>query len=240
VFIKLFKSNSPFSIVLLPVLMAICWAHAFIYPTAVNVDHCMPLYRLVLSWMQPFPLIAAILGFVLMVLTGFLYNYIVNEHEFLPKRTYLPGLFYCLLMSSSSLLQFHPLLFANFFIVLMLNSLINTYRKNTAFNGVFEGGLFLGIASLFYFPIVFLLPVLLISLIVLRPFIWREWLIAILGFMFPYIYVIIFYFWNDSLDFFWNDRVVYFLLNGKLYYGCYWGFLPSPLSGSAMGLPYKN
>lgn len=215
-FIKIFKSNSPISIIILPVFTAVCWFFAFLNPAEVNVDHGMPLYRILLSWTQAFPIVAAVLGFVVVVLTAFLYNYIINEHEFLPKRTYLPGLFYCILMSSSpSLLQFHPVIFANFFIALMLNSLINTYRMNTAFNGVFEAGLFLGLASLFYFPVVFLFPLLFIALVIVRPFIWREWFIIIMGLVFPYIYIIVFYFWNDSLEFFWNDRIVYNILNGN-------------------------
>jgi hypothetical protein len=216
VFIKLFKSNSQISIIILPIFMALCWFNAFLSPAPVNVEHAMPLYKLLVGWTQPVPIAASIFAYIVVVLTGFLYNYIANEQEFLPKRTYLPGLFYCVLMSSSPLLlQCHPLIFANLFITLMLNALVNTYRQNTAFNGVFQGGFFLGIASLFYFPVVLLFPLLLVSLLVLRPFIWREWLIIIIGFIFPYIYVVTYYFWNDSLNFFWEDRIGYNIINGK-------------------------
>lgn len=214
-FIKLFKSNSPISIIILPVFIALCWFNAFLSPAPVVVEHSMPLYKLLVTWTQPFPVLASILGYIMVMLTGFLYNYIANEHEFLQRRTYLPGLFYCVLMSASpQLLQYHPLIFANFFITLMLNSLIKTYRQNKAFNGVFEAGLFLGIATLFYYPLVILFPLLPISLIVLRPFIWREWLIIIVGFVFPYIYVFTYYFWNNSLDLFWEDKIMYHIYNG--------------------------
>lgn len=213
-FIKIFKSNSPASIILLPLLVAFCWVKAFVDPSAVVVEHGMPLYRLFLSWAQSLPILAAVIGYTIVVLTGFLYNYITNEHELLPRRTYLPGLLYSVLMSSSPLLlQCHPVIFANFFIMLMLNALINTYRQNTAFNGVFEAGFFLAIASLFYFPVIFLFPLLFVSLVVLRPFIWREWCIVIIGFIFPYIYVITYYYWKDSLHLFWKDQVVSPIIN---------------------------
>lgn len=166
--------------------------------------------------MQPFPLLASLLAYVSVVLTGFLYNYIINEHEFLPKRTYLPGLFYCVLMSSSpALFQYHPVIFANLFITLMFNSLLNTYRQTLAFKSVFEAGLFLGIASLFYFPVALLFPLLLVSLVVFRPFIWKEWLIIVLGFVFPYLYVLTYYFWNNSIALFWQDKVLYPIFYGS-------------------------
>ena len=51
-----------------------------------------------------------------------------------------------------------------------------------------------------------------IGLIVIRPFIWREWVIAFIGFALPWIYLMFYYLWNDKLDALEYDAVYYTII----------------------------
>jgi hypothetical protein len=65
---------------------------------------------------------------------------------------------------------------------------------------------------LFYFPYVVFFPLLGVAFILLRPFNWREWFISFLGVLTPYFFVIVFYYWNDILDYLWYDKMFYPIL----------------------------
>lgn len=49
-----------------------------------------------------------------------------------------------------------------------------------------------------------MLPLMWISLIIFRPFNWREWVAVIIGFLTIFFFLAVYYFWNDSLDQFYQ------------------------------------
>lgn len=199
--IRFLKSNQPIGIIILPVFGLLLWTSGFIRPQEVDIYETMPLYNLVCRGMVNYKLLAVATAFILLMMGAAILNYVINEHEILGKQSYLPALFYILLMSSSPFhLALHPGLFANLFLMLAMNQLFNIYRKEISFSQVFDAGLLIALASLFYLPSILLFPLVWIALIVFRPFIWREWIIALIGLIVPYLYLCVYYFWQGSLD----------------------------------------
>lgn len=90
---------------------------------------------------------------------------------------------------------------------------MGTYRRDTAFGQVFDAGSLIGIATLFYLPSILIFPVIWVALVVLRPFIWREWMISLLGLLVPLLFASVYYFWYDGLIEVWNERIVWPLTN---------------------------
>lgn len=216
-FLRAFKFNSPISIIAIPVLAVLLWIYAFTVPLPSFGYESMPMYGMIVSWLYDYPLLMAITAFVIIILTAFLFNYIVNEHEYLSRRTYLPAWFYALFMSSTQqLLQLHPIIFANLFIVLVLNALLKMYRSTVSYVGAFEAGMYISLASLFYFPAIMMLPFGFIALGILRPFVWREWIINIVGFITPYLYVFVFYYWNNQANEFIYQKIINPIANANL------------------------
>lgn len=62
---------------------------------------------------------------------------------------------------------------------------------------IYDAGVFLGIAALFYPPFILAFPLLWISLIQLRTFNIREWIVPFTGLLTPVIYAAIFYWWFE-------------------------------------------
>lgn len=119
-------------------------------------------------------------------------------------------MFYLLLMgNNNAMLSFHPLIPANFFLMLGLNQLISSYRKDKAFSDAFDTGLLISISSLFYFPNILFFPLIGVGFLLLRPFNWREWFISFLGVLVPYVFTVCIYFWKDFLDYLWYDKMFY-------------------------------
>lgn len=211
---SLFRSSQPFALFLLPLITVALWLPAFFDPQPISVEHAMPLYELCCGWLTGQPLIASGLGIALVLTGAFLLNFLVNSHEVLSRQSYLPALCYTLLMSCAfPQLRLHPLLFANIFLMLAINKLFNTYRRDTAFGPVFDAGFFIAIAALFYFPSIVLFPVVWVGLVVLRAFLWREWVISLTGLIVPFLFAGVYYFWYDQLPYLWEDKILYPIIN---------------------------
>ncbi|MBA3706984.1 MAG: hypothetical protein H0W84_14105 [Bacteroidetes bacterium] len=215
-FIGFFKSNNASSFVFLPFVALAIWMFGFISPVVLPVSHTMPLYELIAGLFSGIPLLNTFIGFLLIIAEAFLLNYIVTKNEVIIKQSYLPALFYIILMGNNiSMLTLYPPLFANLFLLFALNTLLSSYRKDVAFSQVFDAGILVSIASLFYFPSIIFLPVLGIGLLILRPFIWREWVISFIGVIVPYLFIITYYFYNDTLNYLWYDKFFFPILEKK-------------------------
>lgn len=212
--VNIFKSNNPSSLIFIPLIAIALWSFSIPLAFIGSYKHAMPLFELFSSFLGTMKFVALFFSLI-MVLTGaFLLNFIINKQDILGKRSYLPALFYVLFMSCSpDLLTFHPILFANVFILLAINRLLDTYRKDISFSEVFDAGALLGAASLFYFPTILLFPLLGLGLIILRPFIWREWVISFIGVIVPYLFAFVYYFWIDKMNYLWIDKMFYPIIN---------------------------
>lgn len=200
-------------IILIPVIVVmglLLWLPAIGSNYAIAIQHEMPFYELFAQFFVNKPLLQLLTAFLLVVAQAFLFNSITEKHELFGKSSYLPALVYIIFFSfTPDALHLHPLLFANFFILLSVDALLNMYRKPNAIGQSFESGLFIAIASLFYFPSILLLLFLLVGLFIMRPFSIREFILVVLGFVFPYVYVIVYYFFIDKLDYLWFNKAIY-------------------------------
>jgi hypothetical protein len=205
-----FKRNQTSTILVVP-LVAICfWAIGFIDPALAANKNTMPLYDWMCRATQAYPLLQMILAYLLVVSEAFFLNYLCNKHNILSKKTFLPALLYVVFMSSSKLfINLHPLLVANLFLLLSIDRIFSSYHKDEAFAHVFDSGFYIGLASLFYFPALVLFPIVWVGLIVIRSFVWREWVISFIGLLVPYLFIVTYYFYFDKVDLFLLDKIFY-------------------------------
>jgi len=209
-FISIFKNNQPLSIVLLSIMMIGLWIPAFQNLAPIPYNNTMPLYEMYARGANNLPYIHNIIALILVIGESILLNYILNKFEIMAKKTAMPAIFYCLLMSCCKpLTHFYPLLFSNFFILLALFKIGLSYRVDEAFSSVFDASFFIAIASLFYFPSIIIYPLIWVTLIVIRPFIWREWVISLVGLLLPYLFVVVYYFWTDKVNFLLYDKIFF-------------------------------
>ena len=168
--IRFFRYNQFAAVVAIVLLIAAIWVFGFLRPVAANIKNTMPLYEICCSWLGTNLLVQYIVAILLVLIQAFYFNYIVNKHELLGKVSYVPALVYALFMSvCKAYLMLHPLLFCNFFILIAVHKMLGTYRKDEAFGNIFDAGLYISIASLFYFPAIVLFPLVWVCLLVIRP-----------------------------------------------------------------------
>lgn len=206
--IRIARNRQVAFFLLAPLLTAALWLPAFRFPFVPRPQVPMPLYRLLEQFPVDHPMAATITAMFLIGLQALAFNYFVYKHQLLSKRSFLPALFFLVFASCShGLLRFHAPLLANFFLLPALYLMFDTYRMDTAYSKVFYTGLLVSLASLVYFPALVFGLFFIVCLIILRPFIWREWIILLLGIAVPYVYAASYYYVTDQSAVFWQDMV---------------------------------
>jgi len=202
--IKIFRKSYMLQYFLLVLLGILLWIGAFIKPVSVEkniIEFLNPGYSLIISLIGNSALVGSIIAFLMVFAGAFLFNFILTKYDLVQKNTLIPSLVYIVLMShSTSLLYYHPACISGFLMVVVLYYTFQIYTEEEAFPQVFNSGLVIGVASLFYFPSVFFLLFIWITFILYSLYKWREWLIVLIGFIVPYIFLFTYYFWFDQLE----------------------------------------
>ncbi len=205
-----FKRNLTSSILVVPFFAIALWSAGFVHPLSALSKNTMPLFDWLCRFTQNYPFLQTSLALIVLLVEAFLLNFICDKYNILSKKTYFPALVYVLFMSCTKLfLILHPLLLANLFLLLSIERILNSYHKDEAFSNVFDAGFYIGIASLFYFPALVIFPMVWVGLIVIRTFVWREWIISFMGLLLPYLFILTYYFWYDKVEFFLLDKIFY-------------------------------
>lgn len=202
--IKILKSNPGFAFILVP-LIAIClWALTFGKGLVVATTGAMPLYDLLINYVSvEQKLFYTILGCLLVIGQAFHINIVLNRHEVIYKNSWLPSLFYILLMSLiPQFLVFQPILIANSITIFILDKIFKLYKNQQPLGLDFEIGLLISIAALFYFPAIILALLFFAGIIILKPFAWRDWIVGLLGLLLPFFFVFTYYFLADQFQYF--------------------------------------
>lgn len=179
-----------------------------------SVDSRNIFYTFLQDNIHSFPIIFS-LNFLCLAIGAILISLFTIKHEIVDKQNYLPAflyLFFCSFTLDKNLA--HPALYANIFILLALNEITNTYRQERALSSIFNASIYTCLAFFFYINYAFFILLFYITLFILRPFSWKEWIISLVGFFaVVFMYACVGYLANyDFLDFFTSigDLFVFF------------------------------
>jgi hypothetical protein len=168
------------------------------------------LYRFILTALQTVfghaALPYAIISFIILFAQATLLNSICNFHKMLPRSNYLPGMCYILV---TSLLpdwgHFSAPLLINSILIWCWYRMVALYNSSSPVTGIFNIGLFLGLATLLYIPAIVYLLLLFFALIIMRPFRIQEWFVGFLGFTSPYYFLILVLYFVHQLH--WENLI---------------------------------
>ncbi len=131
----------------------------------------------------------ALLALVILI-GAFLLNFIAVNQEIIAKNNFIPAFFYTLFAyAASTKYVIEPVLLANIFLLCSIYYLLDSYRQDHLLAVFFNTGFCAGLATFFYAYNLILIPILFIAMLILRTFVWREWILLLLGIITPlYIY----------------------------------------------------
>ena len=135
-------------------------------------------------------------------------NRLVSLNRLTSENSLFPGVFYLLLISCTiEFVPLQPQLIANTFIIMMLLDVFRQTRNIQLHLDMFNVGLWIGLASLFYFPYILFVLIGIIGVIYLRTYKWVDTMRAILGILVPYFLIGTIMFMFDHLGDLWSLQV---------------------------------
>lgn len=210
--IRWFKSDSPFIALLLLIYAIVIKGYNVVHPLPINHPESGGggyLYHVLHTWKHGQFLVNSHgqgLAFFLLFLDSLLLNVLTNKFRLFQQGNYLTAFSFLVL---SSFLpewnQMSPSLFASPFIAWALLLCFNLYGSRSPKGQVFNIGLLIGVASLFFVPAMLLILLIWITLLVSRPFRLAEWMLAVLGVLAPYYFLGTYFFISNQ----WNFGVLF-------------------------------
>lgn len=130
---------------------------------------------------------------------------LVNGNRLNSDANLLPGVFYCLFACISPEFMYpSPVLLANTFLIFSLMELMAVYKLPVAEGRLLNAGLWVGVASLFYFSAIGLLFFLFWGVSALRAYNMKEIIVVILGVVTPLFLTGTVFFLTGRLPEFWE------------------------------------
>jgi hypothetical protein len=210
--LRILKSNTLFSSLLIPLIGVLFWMHSFSAPARLDlqlVNGAMPLYYLVIDLLKEQDSLQVFIAFCLVIINSFFVAQLGSSFLFLKKRSYLPGIIYLITVSSITVLHaLLPVHLATLCILITIYFIFDTYHKPVEVAFTFNASFFLALASLFYLPAVTLFPLVWISVFVLQKSDnWRLLAVPVLGFGIPWLFMWAYSFLKGSETSMWNDMI---------------------------------
>ena len=199
--IRFFKSSFVVQSFAICITGLVLWGKSFFEPPPMPVpDGFVPFYSFLYSLLSEFPSLQVIAGYLLVMVSAFILNRLLYKHNIVHKNTLLTGFVFMILMSYYPEFQtVQPVNIAAFFLLLILNQLLQSYNREEALDLIYSSGFLATIGSYVYFPFIFFYGLILISFILFRSGKWREWISSFFGLLTPFLFLATYYFWFDTL-----------------------------------------
>ena len=173
VLLKIYRTNQPLILVLLPIITLFIWAPSFSFVSDFKIVNSSPAFRFFETESKT---INQLIAIALAIITAVTLNNTINKNEFFRQNIYLPSFISILLISClPSTNSLHPILFSNLFLVLAFRRLVHINSQVSCKSEVFDASLLLLIGGLFYPPTILYLPIVWVTLLIFKPFQWKEW-----------------------------------------------------------------
>ncbi|GAB3166451.1 hypothetical protein [Telluribacter humicola] len=141
-----------------------------------------------------------IIAAVLSIFQILYFNYVIHSRELFTERSYVPGAIYALMLNISfDLATLSPMLMATTFLVLAFGTMVKTITRRQVTNEVFELGMYIGVATLFYLPASVFVVWASVSLLFYTGATFRHYLLGFFGSAFPLLMVVLFFYLNDGI-----------------------------------------
>lgn len=137
---------------------------------------------------------------------------IIQNQEVVDKQNYFPVFLYLLFgVACISPTHVTSQIFTNVFVLYSVYKLFGTYREDHALKDIFEAAFWLSVSAFITISSIIYVPLFFIILLILRAFHWREWAVAVIGFLLPvFIYECVAYLTNFNRWYIFDAVELYF------------------------------
>ncbi|MBC7886606.1 MAG: hypothetical protein H7Z13_01860 [Ferruginibacter sp.] len=199
-----FKSNNPYNTFLLLIYGLLLKMPMFIHPVVpVTRQTDGFLFKGLLFQLsavgKTLPLIYPLITFLLLFTQAIYFNGMVNDQRLMQKSNYLSAMSYLLITSLFA--DWNVLsapLIINTLLIWVWSKMSRLHNDQHAKTSLFNIGIAIGLSSFFYFPAIAFAALIAVGLLLSRVFKVSEWVVALLGIIVPYYFLLAWIFLADK------------------------------------------
>jgi hypothetical protein len=173
---------------------------AFLSPkSAIISEFDGPVYTFFVQLFSHSYLLQVIIALALLIVQAFGLTLVLQINGLVHRSNIFPAFPVVIGYSwNPDFLTLHPFLFSGILLIAALYFLMRLYGKQAAYREVFYGTFSISLASLFFFPLIYMLILVWTAFITIRITEWREYVITLIAFILPYLYYASGLFWNSN------------------------------------------
>lgn len=200
----IFRANNSYNNFLLLLYAVLLKLPIFLHPQvpqAQQIDGF--LYKGLLNWLKPvgtgLPIIYSLIALLLLYTQAVAFNKFVNDQRIMQRPNYLTGMSYLLI--TSLFVEWNVLsspLIINTLLIWVWAKMSGLYNSQSPKSALFNIGIVIGLSTFFYFPSLAFSALIIFGLALTRPFKLAEWVVALLGIITPYYFLLAYVFLADK------------------------------------------
>ncbi len=200
--VALFKDRSPATVIWLFILSFIVHSQFIIdFPGILSTEHDGLLSIFLNRYVALYSPVVIIFIYHAVVITQALrLNYLFNDNRMYSKVSFLAAMVYILLTGIfKEWSNLTPALIENFLVIWLFTKTVRLYNNPNPKTLLFNIGLIIGVSILLYHPSALLILLTFFALMVVRPFVITEWLVLLMGVVFPFYFLAAYLYLTDRL-----------------------------------------
>ncbi len=176
------------------ILLLAQWMPSIIHPPAAETWNTMPMYHFVFDNLIEHPRLATVIAMLIFSASAILLVRLNAKYFLIDDRSFMPATIFILMAGSfTELHQLNPVLIGTLFLLITIMILFNGQEDKPDSYRIFNASLVLGAGSLFYLNLIWFIPLIWLTILVLRPLRWRELVYPIVVYMIISLFLITYY-----------------------------------------------
>jgi len=211
--LKILKNNRSYNFILILILVGLLGFHSFLKPETwqfFDEGNKMPLFSLLTHGIETNVFINFLVPVVFIFLISLLLLRLNSTFPVIQEKTFLiPGIFVIILGGFVFLHTMHPVYFGTLFLLFSLSRIFSACTKDSGgLSSAFDAGFYIGVGSLFYFPLIFYFFVVWAGLFKIHGQLHgRYFILSLIGTLLPWLMVFSYYFFTDAQSVF--NHIIY-------------------------------
>ena len=185
--VNIFRHSQTTSIVIISILCVFIWMGISFNSTDIVKESSNFFYNFLISPIELNSILQrAILG-ILIFWQCLLMNKMMIKEKIISTNSFLPALFYFLLISiSPQIIHINPTILCMFLLIFTLTKILSSYSDKNAYSKVFESAFLISLAGLIHPPFIVFIPIVWIGMSIFSQVEWRHWALSIIGIICPW------------------------------------------------------
>jgi len=197
--LNFFKKGLPDRYIVLTVFALLMWSPVLLNKSQLfSVDH--PFLNISYQIDGIYSYLIYGLSFLIIIISSLTVNHLANEAEFTGQQITMAMFFFLVLVFSfPGFVLSAPVVMVNLILIFVFGNLFKLSGTPNQVALSFDSGFLLGLSSLVFFPVVFLLLLVWVAFLIHRANAWRNYVVSLMGLLTPYVFLFTWLFWTDSL-----------------------------------------